>query len=105
MIRHPPRSPLFPYPPLSRSPPGATPAASPASPPPITITFFKDVLFRVVAETGLGHEYHFFRFGEADFFAKDGEAERFDTAEQPAVGMHQEPESATAVRLNQGDQG
>ena len=32
----------------------ATPAASPASPPPITITLFKDILFRVAARIARG---------------------------------------------------
>src|SRR5260370_23843995 len=44
----------------------ATPAASPASPPPITITLFKDILFRVAAEARLGDEHHFFCFGKTN---------------------------------------
>src|SRR5713101_2899156 len=43
---------------------GRCPAASPASPPPITITLFKDILFRVAAEARLGDEHHLFRSGE-----------------------------------------
>src|SRR5258708_1197288 len=68
----------------------ATPAASPASPPPITITLFKDILFRVAAEARLGDEHHFFRFGKPHTIAENGKIQRLDATQQRAVGMNQE---------------
>src|SRR5262249_58600421 len=73
--------------------------------PPITITFFKNVLFRVVAETGLGHEYHFFGFQETDFFAEHSKVKRFDAAEQRIVGMNEEPQRPSTILINQAKQG
>ena len=58
-----------------------------------------------MAETGLGHEYHFLRLGETDFFAEDGKVQRLDAAEQRAVSMHQEPQGAATILVNQVEQG
>jgi len=42
-------------------------------PPPITITLFKDILFRVAAEARLGDEHHFLCFGKTNALAEHGE--------------------------------
>src|SRR5260370_1260284 len=81
---------------------GATRAAIPASPPPITITFFKNVLFRQTRETRFGDEYKFFRFGEAHTLTEYSEVESLNAREQSAVGMREEPESRAAFRLDEG---
>ena len=38
---------------------------------------------------------------EANAFAENGEIERLDAREQRAVGVHQEPESAAAIGVDQ----
>src|SRR5260370_41916165 len=79
----------------------ATPAASPASPPPITITFFKNILFRYAPETRLGDEYEFFRARETHAFTEDGKIQLFDAGEQGAISMHEEPQSRAAFLINE----
>src|SRR5216684_5847105 len=83
----------------------AMPAASPASPPPITITLFKDILFRVAAEARLGNEQHFFRFGKPHTLAEDSKVQRLDACEQGAVSMNQQPQGAAAVCIDEPEQG
>jgi len=56
----------------------ATPAASPASPPPITITFFKNVLFRQAREARFTMNTKFFRLGQTHALAEDGVVQLFD---------------------------
>src|SRR6202040_4123477 len=84
-------------PPPQRDSASATPAASPASPPPITITLFKNILFRVTPETRLGDEHHFFSFRKPHALAEDREIERLDASEQRAVGVYKKPQRATTV--------
>src|SRR5712672_1002764 len=81
------------------------PAASPASPPPITITLFKDILFRVAAEARLGDKHHFFRFGKTNALAEDGKIQKFDSAKQSTVRMHQQPQRAAAVGIDEAEEG
>src|SRR5258708_35582155 len=75
----------------------ATPAASPASPPPITITFFEDIIPSVPPKFCAGDEDHFIRFAEPDAFAKNREIQRFDAGQQRVISMHQKPERSAAV--------
>src|SRR6266852_7539320 len=82
----------------------ATPAASPASPPPITITLFKDILFRVAAEARLGDQHHFFRFGKTNALAEHGEVQQLNAAEERAVSMHQQPQCAAAIGVDEPEQ-
>src|SRR6266852_1045799 len=82
----------------------ATPAASPASPPPITITFFEDIIPGVPPEFCAGDEDHFIRFAEPDTFAKHREVQRFDAGQQRVVSMHQKPQGAAAVGIDQIEQ-
>src|SRR5216684_6735844 len=80
------------------------PAASPASPPPITITLFKDILFCVAAEARLGDEHHLFRFSKPHTLAEYGEVQRLEAAEKRAVGMNQQPQCAAAVGIDEPEQ-
>src|SRR5258708_6238392 len=82
----------------------ATPAASPASPPPITITLFKDILFRMAAEARLGDEHHFFGFGKPHTLAEDAKSDRLDATQQRAVRMNEQPQRAAAVRIDEAEQ-
>src|SRR5260370_7731518 len=82
----------------------AAPAASPASPPSITITFFKDILFRMAAEARLGDEHHFFRFGKTNALPENGEVQQRDEAEQRAVSMNHQPQRAAAVSTDESEQ-
>src|SRR5580658_10525048 len=81
----------------------ATLAASPASPPPITITLFKNILFREAAEARLCDEQHLFRFRETHPFAENGEIEGLNAGQQGAVCMHQQTEGATTLRIDQAE--
>jgi hypothetical protein len=56
----------------------------------------------VAAEARLGDKHHFFRFGKANAFAKDGKVERLDAAKKGAVGMNEKPQCAAAVRIDEG---
>src|SRR5258708_227151 len=80
------------------------PTDRPASPPPITITLFKDILFHVAAEARLGNEHHFFGFGKTNAFAEDGEVQQLDAAEEGAISMNEKPKSAAAVGINETEQ-
>src|SRR6267378_8602882 len=79
----------------------ATPAARPASPPPITITFFKNVLFRQARKARFSNEYEFFGFGETHALAEHGVIQLFDTGEQGAVGVHKKPQSRAAFGFDE----
>jgi len=48
-----------------------------------------------------GDEEHFFRLAEADAFAKHREVKRFDAGKQRVVSMHQKPQRAAAIYVNQ----
>ena len=43
-------------------------------------------------------------FRKAHALAEDGEIERLDASEQSAVRMHQQPQCAAAVRVDQAEQ-
>ena len=52
-------------------------------------------------ETRPGNEDHSFCFAEANAFAENREIKRFDARQQRIVSMHQKPQSATAVDIDQ----
>src|SRR5689334_6683369 len=79
----------------------ATPAANPASPPPITITFFEDIFPCMPPEACTGDEEHFFRLAQADPFVENREIERLDAPEERVVGVDEQPQRAAAVGVDQ----
>ena len=48
-----------------------------------------------------GDEEHSFRLAEADTFAEHREIQRFDAGEQRVVSMHQKPERAAAICIDE----
>ena len=48
-----------------------------------------------------GDEQHFFRFAEAHAFAEHREVQRLDAREQRAISMHQKPQGAAAIGIDQ----
>ena len=48
-----------------------------------------------------GDEDHFFRFAQADPFAKHRKVQRFDARQQRIISMHQKPQCAMAVNVDQ----
>ena len=55
-------------------------------------------------EARAGDEEHPFRFAEADALAENREIERLDAGEQRVVSMHQKPESAAAIGIDEIEQ-
>src|SRR5580692_7973646 len=56
------------------------------------------------AKARAGDENHFLRFAEADALAEDCKIYGFDAREQRAVRAHEEPERATAFRIDEIEQ-
>ena len=48
-----------------------------------------------------GNKEHFLRFAEPDAFAEDREIERLDAREQSIVSMHQKPQRAAAIGIDE----
>jgi len=80
--------------------PGETPAASPANPPPITITLFQGYLFRVAAEAALAMNI-IFPLWEPAHVVEDGKTHRTRCDSAARCTYERVAQRAAAVRIDE----
>src|SRR5579871_3402397 len=82
----------------------ATAEASPASPPPITITLFEDIRLGIPAEARAHQDAGFFGSADAHAFGENIIPARLDAAKQAAVNSGERPERCAGVFVDERDQ-